>query len=223
MIALLAFPFAHALTLAHDRALVGGETVEFTVTDAVPGETVYLVSGQPGTSCPVPVAPTCVDVQSPRVRYSFVAPAGPVSFSLALPAVFQGGKLQAVAVSGASEALTYSPAATGVLVISGLFADCAVPSEATLSLEYISIEAERVFITAYRSGLVLYTEELVPGAPTPGSIFFRAEATVEETDCAGTTWAFEVQGLEGYDCAVQGPDELILVSSGLLPSPCEAW
>jgi len=66
--------------------LVPGDTTTFEVSGANPGDTITLLRGSPGTSCPGVLDGLCIDVTGPSVMLNMVADDfGVASASVALP------------------------------------------------------------------------------------------------------------------------------------------
>lgn len=230
---LTAATYAQSLTIATpihmevEGDITPGSTLTVKLTGVVPGERVYLTtSTQLGRSCPSVVAPSCLDLDSPRIVAQGVPNEDFVVSELIVPSGTRTRYLQAISASGVSGVITLEPepivtitVGTPSLNVTGAAATCA-PDAADLIVEFIGGEAA-VHAVGFLDGTEVATQNLVLDEPLPGAVFFYATASgVEAPSCDDVTWMFEVDNSSDVACAVQGIDAESLMDQGLVPAHC---
>ena len=210
------------LVLSADAELVGGATVTLTVSGVEPGQRLFLFVGDSGTHCP-DADRVCLNLAAPElVRHKRVRQET-VSWTVQVPESFEGRHVQVATRVGVSNVLDVAAEPSGpALAFTGVAAFCGVDT-ADLLVEYIG-HAQSMVATAYLGGDALVSQEMTLLEASPGAIFFWAEASdVPVADCDEVTWVYEAFNATEHACIVQGPEELDLVGSDMLPSDCLPW
>lgn len=215
------------MTIETEGDLTPGSTLTVTVAGVVPGERLYLTtSEQVGSSCPEVVAPSCLDLDSPRVISQGRPRGDTVVIEVTVPELLTTRYLQAVSASGVSQVLTLEPQidvtleeGTPTLNVTGAAVTCAADA-ADLIVEFIGGEAD-VYAVGFLDGVEVSSSELTLDEPLPGAVFFYAAASsVEATNCDEVTWVFEVDNGGDIVCGVKGIDSQAMVDAGQVPATC---